>query len=82
MLQEVLARKLRWDDESYLSRMIFSAMIAGVEKDSTGYGISTYEIDNEHPLIHVNMGKQTVSIGKYTWTFEEYIADDLDKINF
>lgn len=54
----------RWDDESYLARIIFCQML----KDSgssleelTGFGIAPYEIDNENPLLTVDTKMQTVN---------------------
>src|SRR3990172_3219388 len=50
----------RWDDEPYLTRIIFSEMIKENVRELTGYGISTYVPDNEHPIIEVDSSKQTV----------------------
>lgn len=77
-LPRVLARALkrgedRWGDESYLTRIIFSDMISPDINGTTGFGISTYLTDNEHPIIYVDYKQQTVSIGSHTWRFEDYV---------
>lgn len=40
IIREVLKRQLRWDDSSYLARMIFSAMVKDDIDGETGYGLS------------------------------------------
>ena len=45
-----LKRKERWDDPSYLARIVFDAMVGG-DKGTTGHGIAPYLPDNEHPII-------------------------------
>ena len=63
VLQSALIRgKGRWDDEPYLARIIFSEMIRDSVEDDTGFGISTYQADNEHPLLVVNSETKTVSV--------------------
>lgn len=80
-LQHALIRgESRWDDDSYLARIIFSEMIQGEVLEETGYGISPYMCDNEHPLIYVTPKKQEVSIGQGSWSFEEFVGLDLDGI--
>lgn len=75
-LKSALVRgKDRWDDSPYLSRIIFCEMIKDDVLDNTGFGLSTYETDNEHTIIEVDTEKNTVSIGGRTWTFDEYISD-------
>jgi hypothetical protein len=79
-LKSALIRgKGRWDDEPYLARIIFSEMIQDEIFDTTGYGISPYLGDNEHPIIVVNPSKQTVNIdGIGEWSFEEFIKTNLN----
>lgn len=51
----------RWDDESYLARIIFSEMIKDDVLELTGYGIAPYPIDDkQYPTITVNLEHQTV----------------------
>ena len=67
-------RKVRWDDESYLARIIFSEMIKKSVLDETGYGIAPYEIEAGSPICTVNMRDKTVTDteGK-TYSFDDYI---------
>ena len=75
ILQRALIRgKDRWDDESYLTRIIFSEMIKDRILENIGYGISTYETDNNHANIKVNSSSQTVSCGNDIYSFQEYIT--------
>ena len=89
ILQQALQRgKERWDDPQYLSRIIFSTMIAENPEGLTGYGISTVVYDNEHPLLVVTPGQRTVHLEadpncphtprwpakQASWTFEEWCA--------
>ena len=50
----------RWDDESYLARIIFSEMIADDLMGTTGYGIAPYQQDLNHPTIVVNIKDRIV----------------------
>lgn len=61
ILQRALKKRWRWSDEAYLTRIIFSEMIKDSVMAETGYGISTYLIDNQHPLLVVNCDKDRVS---------------------
>ena len=62
----------RWNDESYLARIIFSEMIKGDINGTTGYGIAPYAPDNEHDLIILDCLKQTITIGGNSVTFEQF----------
>jgi len=63
ILKQALIRgKERWDDEAYLTRIIFCEMIKNNVMESTGYGISTYICDNEHPILEVDCNKQEIRI--------------------
>lgn len=61
ILRKALARKARWDDPSYLARIIFCELV-GDDKSETGFGISATIDDNEHPIIVVDCDKQVVTI--------------------
>jgi hypothetical protein len=50
----------RWDDPSYLARIIFCEMIRNSVLEDTGYGIAPYPIDPEFPTIEVDLRKETV----------------------
>lgn len=74
ILKAALIRgKERWDDEPYLSRIIFNEITKGKEMNLTGVGISTYETDNEHPIIYVSVKEQTVTIADKVTKFEDYV---------
>ena len=79
----------RWEDPSYMARIIFCEMIKDCVGGETGYGISVSISDNEHNILLVNVFDQSISeidensVGntlgnKYkvikTWSFKEYIA--------
>jgi hypothetical protein len=82
VVQNALKRRQRWNDEAYLTRIIFCELLKGdddVLNGETGYGISTHICDNEHNIIRVNTKKQTVyetnedGIIIKIWSFEEFI---------
>jgi hypothetical protein len=90
-LQRALVRgRDRWDDESYLARIIFREMGAGSEEDNTGFGISTYLTDNEHDLLVVDCGAQTVSVvpaerfpkPRKTWSFADFVKAHPESLGF
>jgi len=71
-LRQILASALirgkdRWNDESYLARIIFSDMIEDDIKSLTGYGISPNSMGDYQ--IKVNLIDQTIE----GLTFEEFI---------
>lgn len=64
----------RWNDESYLCRIVFSQMIASEVMDETGYGISSWPAgDAEYPPVVVDCDKQMVSVGGMSWTFPQFV---------
>jgi hypothetical protein len=82
ILREALIRgRDRWDDEPYLARIIFCELVKGREMDTTGYGISTYECDNEHPHFIIDSSKQTVERDGETWAFKEFSELDSKILN-
>lgn len=85
VLQTALERgRTRWDDPAYLARIIFNQMTKGVEMEQIGFGISTSIGDGDHNCLFVNMAKKSIRAGSYPsegdgqWTFEEFVALDLD----
>jgi len=62
IVKKALARKQRWDDPAYLTRIIFSEMLkyAGALDTEYGFGISTFLLDNEHGVIVVDVPNQKV----------------------
>lgn len=81
-LQRALARKLRWDDEQYLNRIIFCEMVGKDMAGETGYGITSYLCDNNHEIIEVDVDGQTITIGNEVWTFDEFIKADLSGLEY
>lgn len=70
VLKVALARsKERWDDESYLARIVFSEMIQDSIQDLTGFGMAPYEMDKNNDTIKVDLVKQTVN----NIPFEEFV---------
>jgi hypothetical protein len=62
-LQVALERgKGRWGDTPYLTRILFCDLIRGDCDGLTGYGISTYITDNEHPVLVVDCERQRVGV--------------------
>jgi len=72
-VKEALARKARWDDFQYLTRIVFCQMLDDLTGE-TGFGITTTIHDNEFPVTTINVDDQTVEVedGK-TLSFEEFI---------
>ena len=71
--QALIRGKERWEDESYLARIVFCEMVKDDIEDLTGYGIAPYEVDNEHPLVTVDTKLQTVN----GIPFEDYIKNPI-----
>lgn len=60
ILKTSLAKKWRWDDCAYLTRIIFCEMVKSDINGETGYGISLGLCDNEYPILIVDCEKQIV----------------------
>lgn len=88
IVRNTLARRQRWDDESYLARMVFCDMSKGDHDNDRGYGISNYRTDNQHPIVVIDCEAQTVGFAHEdkepecyeSWTFEKYIAEKEEKL--
>ena len=70
-LRKALALQERWDDGSYLARIIFDEL-TGLRGGTTGFGIDTRLNDNSHPLLVVNVEQQRVVL------YDHDTADDVD----
>ena len=79
-LRDVLSRKLRWTDPSYLSRMIFSRMIRNDIDGETNYGILTDNVGDAEVEIIVDCNRQEVIVKGWdkndTYTFDDFIDPD------
>jgi hypothetical protein len=81
-VQKALAKRWRWDDGAYLTRIIFDVMTDGQHGTETSFGISTSRQGNEYSIIVVDPKKQSIGFAHEgaepncyeTWKFEEYIS--------
>jgi hypothetical protein len=73
LVQEALKKQVRWNDTSYLTRIIFDTMTEGCHGQETGFGISSYVGDGENRVINVIVEENIISIRDEIWTFQEYI---------
>jgi hypothetical protein len=60
-VRTALARNQRWDDESYLARIIMSEVIREELDAESGYGLAPYDVDPEYPTIVVDLKNRTVN---------------------
>jgi hypothetical protein len=62
-VHDTLARRTRWDDPDYLSRMIFCRMVPGDELyEEVGYGIGPAAYADVDVLVTVDCTHQTVYV--------------------
>lgn len=83
IVRNALQKRWRWDDESYLARIIFNTLTDGDEYSETGFGIAPYICDNEHPIVEVDVPNQIVRFTggsnysskrvDHQWSFENYV---------
>jgi hypothetical protein len=82
-VQRALARHVRWDDPSYLARIIFDTLSDGCQGSEYGFGISAEMHNNEWPIIVVGQGRVRMcrirgcaGIGavERDWSFEDFCA--------
>lgn len=65
-LQSALVKaKPRWDDETYCARILVSQIIGIDWNSETGYGLSPYITDNQHPDLIVNLMDQTITLNDH-----------------
>jgi len=63
VLAEALTRgRDRWQDPSYLARIVFCEMTKDTKAETTGYGIWCSLTDNEHPLLVVDCPNRAVRL--------------------
>ncbi len=88
-LRQALERgRDRWGDDAYLARIIFCEMVRDRWADTSGFGISIYTPDNEHPVLEVDADEKRIRLLSWSgynaglgsayaeWSFEEYLAAD------
>ena len=61
------AARNRWNDESYCIRIVISNLIGDRWQQETGYGLSTYIMDNEHSVPVLDFSDHTVALYGYEW---------------
>ena len=82
-VQRALKTGWRWDDTSYLARIIFEEMVGDDRGTETGFGIDASEGVSNNPLVTVSCNEQRVSYASgESWSFQEYVAADLENIQF
>lgn len=79
----------RWDDPTYLTRIIFREMIRGFEDEFTGYGIGTQIQGDIEYLVTVNIPKQRIKVEHVRFsgpnetlmdsTFQEFTEAEIPK---
>ena len=81
IVKKALSREQRWDDASYLARIIFSTLVPQEQwNKETGFGISASAAMDAHTIIVVDVASQSVwlentdgnKIGEAT-SFSNYI---------
>lgn len=60
VVQKALGKNKRWDDSSYLARIIFDTLTDGAHGEEGGFGISTRIGDNSHDILVVDCPNQSV----------------------
>lgn len=76
-VQTALAKKWRWNDYEYLTRIIYDTVVGTEAGTETGYGIGTEEHGDIELLVQILPG-QKVKIGGISWTFEEYLKQTFE----
>ena len=69
IVQNALKKHKRWDDEPYLTRIIFCEMVKGYENELTGFGISVSVYDGSDRIIRIDTHRQTVTLLDSTYAF-------------
>ncbi len=79
-LQRALAKKWRWDDPTYLARIIFEEMIPESQRGvETGFGIGPLDsCDDSEAVIVVDVNNKIIAPKKgwKSYTFQEFIEED------
>ncbi len=84
-VRQALAKKWRWNDHGYLSRIVFDEFTEGQTGKETGFGIYAGHLgDNEHDIIVIDCEEQRVrrfeevsGLQVASWTFEDFIKSDV-----
>jgi len=76
VVQRALAKHWRWNDQSYLTRIIFCEMVKGSETDETGFGIAQKCGDGDERIVEVDTFTQTVEFNGEIISFRQFIELD------
>lgn len=86
-VQNALSKGWRWNDESYLARIIYDQMTLGEpEEQETGYGIDLAEHGDIEVLVTVDCFNQKITVKddvngtKLDEAFTEFVKLDLQKV--
>lgn len=86
LLQDGLKKgKERWDDDSYLARIVFQTIL-GKDDGVTGFGLSLTPGDNEYPVLVLDPKEQYIAVAKFPYegpateafktSFEDFVKLD------
>ena len=71
-VQKAIRLKLRWNDEEYLTRIIFQTMLEGHRDREHGFGIGTIQHSDIEWLVEVDVDAQTIVVKNgYGQKFDE-----------
>ena len=79
VVRDALARRERWNDGPYLTRIIFGQMVGTADvMGETGYGISSVVGDGDNRIIVVDVDNQSVKIrisdmDVLSMTFDDFV---------
>jgi len=79
VVQSALAKRARWDDNPYLTRIIFCEMIKDAYDEETGYGISATVGDGNDRVLVLDPNSQTLwreGNEESAIPFDEFVAID------
>lgn len=67
----------RWNDSSYLARILVSEMFMPDIDGLTNFGLSGSSFGVEYDDVHVYLASKRVRIDDEVWDFDEYVAEKL-----
>jgi hypothetical protein len=81
-LHAALSKRWRWNDESYLARIVLDTMTGRGHGQETGYGISIRMPDNEYDVLYL-LGERIYRVPEAHYTEHGFTKlDDLPSISF
>lgn len=64
----------RWDDSTYLTRILIDQITKDARDQETGYGVGLTSGENSFPMVTVDLGNQTARVGDAPAVpFAEYV---------